>query len=236
MWRWLQRVLKGHPGPGLRWDRRLVFFASLGVVMGTVFDALHVWTGTAYYENTFVLPLFHVAWYVPLEFTAAGIVVGMARPELDEEFQRERSALSLRSVLLGLGCFAFAWGGSGAFTPFCWDNTGAPQCTSHPNAVILVLLGAFAAATWLAFDRTLEGVLVALFTAGIGVGVEASLVKLTDTYRYTHPDFLGVPMWLPPLYLIACGAIGNLGRFLKYPTVRRPEPSPDPSAPISDTA
>lgn len=236
MRRWIHRVLKGLPGPGLRWDRRVVFFASLGVLMGTVFDAFHVWTGTAWYANTLVLPFFRVAWYVPLEFTAAGIVVGMARPELDEELQRERSGLSLRSVLLGLGCFAFAWGGSGAATPLCWDAAGVARCTSHPNAVILALLAVFAAGTWLAFDRTLEGVLVALFTAGIGVGVEASLVKLTDTYRYTHPDFWGVPMWLPPLYLIACGAIGNLGRFLKYPTVRRPEPAPDRSAPLSDTA
>lgn len=216
--RWLRRVRDGEPGRGLRYDRRALFFALLGLVMGTLFDTLHVWTGTAGYCHTLILPFLRVAWYVPIEFTVAGMLVGLARPEIDEEFQRKVSGLSAKSVLLGLGSFAFVWGVSGAFTPLCWDDTGAPRCTSNPNAVLVGLLVVAAGATWLVFDRTVEGVVMALVMGSIGVLVEAGIVKLTGTYHYTHPDFWGVPMWLPFIYTIAGGSIGNLGRFLKSPT------------------
>ncbi|MEI2638388.1 MAG: hypothetical protein V9F03_05255 [Microthrixaceae bacterium] len=231
-----------NPGPGLRWDRRLVFFALLGVVMGTVFDALHVWTGTAYYENTFVLPLFHVAWYVPLEFTCGG----HRRRDGAAGARRGVSARAalpcrLRSVLLGLGCFAFAWGGSGALTPLLLGRGQALRgaLRTRTRCILGILLGSFAgghvarpsiAPSQGVLDGPLHG-------RSIGVGVEARLVKLTDTYRYTHPDFLGRP------HVVADRSTSSLAERLatsaassKSPTVRRPEPSPDPSAPISDTA
>ena len=216
--RWLGRVRRKEPGLGLRYDQRALFFAVLGLVMGTTFDALHVCTGTAGYEHTALIPFLEVAWYVPLEFTCAGLLVGLARPEIDEEMQRKLSALSAKSVLLGLVSFAIAWGASGALTPLCWDGDGVPRCTSNPNMVLLGMLLVFAGVTWVIFDRTWQGVVMAILMGSVGVIVESGIVNLTGTYHYAHPDSLGVPMWLPTLYIMAGGALGNLGRFLKSPT------------------
>ncbi len=78
-------------------------------------------------------------------------------------------------------------------------------------------------AFWYWLDRTTEGIVVALFTGGMGVGIELALIHLSKTYGYTHGDLFGVPSWLPGLYFIAAGSIGNFGRFLKQPTGQIPK-------------
>ncbi|MFO0590120.1 MAG: hypothetical protein U0441_21440 [Polyangiaceae bacterium] len=228
--RWLQAVWAQKPTEGLRWDRRLLFWALYGVVMGTVFDSIHVHTRTAYYGHTPLIPVFDVAWYVPIEFTCAGVLIGMLRPEVDEEFKREMSRLSGKSVLFGLGCFWFAWGFTALCTPFCWGPGGAvlpsAPCTSHPNHMLFFVLSVIAVGTWWAYDKTLESILLASGITAIGVGLEMYLVNWPlpggrhPTYHYAHADFWGVPCWLPLIYVIAAGSLGNLARFLKYPDVR----------------
>lgn len=199
-------MLRKKPTRGLRADRRLLFFAALGAIVGTCLDALHVWNKTAGYENVWTFPVLDVAWYVPLEFTAAGIIVGMLRPELDEELQRKRSDLPTAQVISGLVCLVVAWAGSGVLTRARIDNT------LIAGALTTVAVGA-----WALLDKTWQGAVAALITAAIGVGVESGLVLWTGTYHYTVPDLFGaVPVWLPALYLIACVAVGNLGRFMKY--------------------
>lgn len=228
--RWLRAVWAQEPTEGLRWDRRLLFWAIYGGTMGTVFDSIHVHTRTAGYGNTPLIPYLDVAWYVPIKFTVASVLIGMLRPELDEEFKREVSRLSGKSVLFGLACFWFAWGFTGLFTPYCWTGGGVgsavPQCTAHPNYVLFFVLGVIAVGTWWAYDKTLESIGVASTIAAIGVGVEVYLVNFRlpwgelPTYHYAHADFWGVPCWLPLIYVIAAGSLGNLARFLKYPDVR----------------
>jgi len=199
-------MLRKKPTDGLRADRRILFFALLGAVMGTCLDALHVLNETALYENVWKIPVLEVAWYVPLEFTAAGVVVGMLRPELDEELRRKRSDLAAVLVLAGFVWLVVAWAGSGLLTRAKVDN-----------ALIASLLSVIAVGTWAIFDKSWQGVVSAAITAAIGVGVEAALVSWSRTYRYTVPDLFGVvPVWLPPLYMIASVAVGNLGRFMKY--------------------
>jgi hypothetical protein len=181
-----------------------VFFAALGAVMGTLLDALHVWNVTARYDGVWRFPYLNVAWYVPFEFTVAGVIVGMLRPELDEEWHRKRDDLPRLKVAFGLGCFVVAWAGSGLLS-----RVGAA------NALIALGFGATALGVWALTDRTWQGALAGVITAVLGVGVEASLVW-QGTYFYTTPSLWGVPVWLPSLYLTACIAIGNLGRFMKY--------------------
>lgn len=194
------------PRGGLRADRRLLFFALLGAVMGTALDALHVANETAGYEHVWLFPVLNVAWYVPLEFTVAGMVVGMLRPELDEELQRKRSDLPIAHSLWGLVCLVIAWAGSGLLTRARVENT-----------LIAGGLAVIAVGAWALLDKTWQGAVAAFITAAIGVGVETGLVLWTGTYHYTVPDLFGaVPVWLPALYLTACIAVGNLGRFMKY--------------------
>jgi hypothetical protein len=201
---WLLAVLLRKPVHGLRLKHRALIFGVLGLIVGTLLDAYHVYNGTAEYMNTVKIPVLDVAWYVPLVFAAGGLAVGLLRPELDEELQRKRSDLALRVVLLGLGSLVIAWAGSGLLT-----REGVP------NSEITLVLTMMAIATWAFFDRTYQGVMAALITAAAGVGVEAMIVR-TGTYRYIQADFIGVPAWLPSLYLTACVAGGNAGRFLKY--------------------
>jgi len=213
--KWARGLRHGKAAAGLGTGWRLAFFAVLGGVMGTLLDSLHVLNNTAYYQNVWKFPLLDVAWYVPAEFATAGVIVGLVRPWFDVELRRRRSELPPAIVVLGMACLTVAWFASGWLTKECWSH-GAAQCTSDPNALIATLLTFIGGGMWLIFDRTWQGALAALLTAGAGVTVELSLVALTGTYHYRQFDFWGVPKWLPPLYVVACVAVGNLGRFMKY--------------------
>lgn len=197
-------MLRRKPVYGLATHWRLLFFAVLGATMGTLLDALHVYNGAAGYSGVRMLPVLNVAWYVPFEFATAGVVVGMLRPELDEELRRKRSDLPGWKVLLGMLILAAVWAASGLL--------GRAGLSNEATTAILLPISIL---TWWLFDRTPQGTVAALLTALVGILVESALVH-TETYHYTRPDFLGVPMWLPNLYLTACIAVGNLGRFLKY--------------------
>jgi hypothetical protein len=201
---WLLAMVQYKPTHGLATHWRLIFFAILGTVMGTLLDALNVATGTAGYRGVALVPYLGVAWYVPPEFGVAGMVVGMLRPELDEELSRPRSYLPGWKVFAGMVWFAALWASTGLLTSGGLSNF---------TMTLLLLPAGFLG--WLLFDRTWQGLTTALLTAAVGVGVESALTR-TGTYYYTRPDFLGVPMWLPAVYVTACGAVGNLGRYMKY--------------------
>lgn len=223
---WLRRVRSGQPGPGLSCWTRLVFFLFLGLVMGTGFDAFHVFTKTASYCNIPKIPGLDVAIYVPFEFMAAGALVGMVRPVWDSRFGGPKSRLSVWAAIGGLLFLSAAWAGSGAISRICWVGANVPDppvCTGDPNNFFFIVLLSAGGAFWYWLDRTTEGIVVAFFTGGMGVGIELALIHLSKTYGYTHGDLFGVPSWLPGLYFIAAGSIGNFGRFLKQPTGQIPK-------------
>lgn len=173
--------------------------------MGTLLDWLHVRNGAASYSGTPLVPFLHVAWYVPIEFMGAGAFVGFVRPELDEELQRQASEISLWTTLYGLATLTFAWWASGAL--HSWKV---------PSAAIASILTLVGVGTWAIFDLTRQGAIGAAIAAAAGVIAESLIVK-TGTYRYTAPDVLDlVPQWLPSLYVVACVAVGNMGRYMKY--------------------
>ncbi|MEZ4312398.1 MAG: hypothetical protein R3F14_30580 [Polyangiaceae bacterium] len=177
--------------------------------MGTLLDALHVFNGVAYYSNWRLIPVLKVATYVPGEFALAGVVVGMLRPELDEELDRPGSRIGLGRVIAGMLALVVVWGGSGVLMRL-----------GLSNAAICGILTPLAGLIWFALDPTRQAAVAAILTAVIGVIVESILV-VTGTYDYTRPDLFGlVPVWLPSLYLTACIAIGNLGWYLKYSWVK----------------
>ncbi|MBK8255395.1 MAG: hypothetical protein IPK82_22390 [Polyangiaceae bacterium] len=205
LWTWLSAAIRRKPSGGLPLTIRAPFFALLGATMGTLLDSLHVLNGVAGYKNTTLIPIIKVAWWVPLEFATAGMVVGLLRPEFDEEFNRKRSDLPGWVVLAGMVSLVVVWGGSGLLSKAGLSNWAIAGILT-PTAVVI----------WSLFDRTYPGAIAAVITAVIGVVVESGLVY-SETYFYTKPDiFSAVPVWLPSLYLTACVAVGNLGRYLKY--------------------
>ena len=54
---------------------------------------------------------------------------------------------------------------------------------------------------------------LALATAAVGVGVEATLAS-RGVFSYVAPDAGRVASWLPWLYVAASVAVGNLARYL----------------------
>ncbi len=80
------------------------------------------------------------------------------------------------------------------------------------NGVIALVLAAGAALLLWAFDRTWQGVVLAVGTGLGGVVVEATLVRV-GLFHHTRPDVLGLPVWLPFVYFGGSVAIGNLARY-----------------------
>ena len=156
-------------------------------------DHLHVTHGVLSYSHPV---LWNQAWWVPLLFmvaTAAALV----------------SARGLRRAFGGrpfgthpMIADALGFGTAYAFTAYAH---------TLPDVVLWVLVLA-----WLA--RVLGGVpawlvVYSLGAALAGPAVEAGVSRL-GVFHYTHPDFLGVPKWLPALYLHVGFLAANLEQRL----------------------
>lgn len=117
-----------------------------------------------------------------LFLVCAAIGMAIAGPRL-----RERPAIGLAATLVGVLVFvAFYWG-SGRFA-------------DHPLAFALACVGVWQAEVALS-QRRAELIAFSLVLAIAGTLVEG-LVSSTGCFAYVKPDFLGVPMWLPGLYLV----------------------------------
>lgn len=90
---------------------------------------------------------------------------------------------------------------------------GLPACDS--------ILAACAMLTYLVFDRTAMGLVVAVVAALLGPLVEITLSSGFHLFYYTRPDAMGVPSWLCWLYVAAAAAVGSLGRQLWGEAPRR---------------
>jgi len=171
----------------------------LGVTLGTALDAIHLFTGTTAYTTPF---FFGLAWWVPIEFGAAGIAVGLGRVSLERTLGAESRPPPAPRLWLGLAFFVASYAASGLL--------------SSRAALDALVLAAIFAAAWLACDRTRAGLLAAALTAAIGFAVEVALVR-AGVFRYRVPGVLGVATWLPLLYGAAAVGIGNIGKHWALP-------------------
>ena len=162
-----------------------------GCIAGTLLDALHVAVGVAYYTHPFFMGQ---AWWVPLIFGAATLLIGVSHFKLHPMPESPPTAF--------LGSFVFF--------VLSYFVTATLPILSQINAFILFV---FYLISWGLFDRTLVSIVLALITAIIGCTVESSLGWIGQ-YHYTTPDFFRVPFWLPALYLNASATGGFLGRLL----------------------
>src|SRR5262245_7944320 len=184
--------------------RRVLVLAAIGATVGTGLDLVHVLTRTTAY----VYPAFWgLAWWVPFNFAAAALAIGLTHPPLDDFLGR--SAPRPRNgaaIVAGIVALAAIWALSGLLK-------------ASPVTVGLVLAPASLAVWWL-LDGTGSGLLLAAATAAAGVGVEVGLVR-GGQFLYVHPDMAGVASWLPWLYVAASVSVGNLSRWLAAPGIAR---------------
>jgi hypothetical protein len=168
--------------------RRWLLAATGGGILCVVGDHLHVSQGVLFYPRA---AFWDQAWWVfPLFFGATLVVVGGVRlihPSPRTPGSTENPEHPARVALGDLVAFFTAY----AFTAYAH---------SLPDVVLWVLVG-----LWLA--RVIHGmaprhVLFCLLVALGGTLWEAMFSGL-GAFTYRHPDFLGVPRWLPALYLHA---------------------------------
>lgn len=197
---------------------RALWWAVLGVVVAVPLDALHVWSGVISYGERIAGPLDWMA--VPL-FGAAGVMVGLGHRHLAvplavplaRPWTRARRAGALPPT-----SSAAAWAGSGAFVLAYGSSSFI-----HPAPVVALLLYV---ALWLVTVVRVDArarpalVLFSLGAALVGPAVEASL-SATGSFSYPDADLLGVPMWLPGIYLNVGAAVHLVDRRLLARRARR---------------
>jgi len=156
------------------------FVFLLGAVAGTLLDQIHVRSGVLWYAHPV---LFGQAFWVPLVFGAGGLVLVNSHAVF--------VALAGGGVPGPLAAQALLFVGAYLMTGVAADQ---------PLLVLGVLVTAWAMRVAVAPSREL--VLAGIAFAVGGPLFEAAL-SATGGFSYDRPDLLGVPCWLPALYLHA---------------------------------
>jgi hypothetical protein len=167
----------------------------LGAILGTGLDAFHAYSSIERYAMPV---LFGVAWWVPLLFGTAALTIGYSHPIVDPLLQHSRPPPRLLISLGELTWLVLAY---------------LVSATVLDSPAKLGLLFVLYLNFWLLAGHTWQNFLLSIVTAITGTLVEMLLVA-AGAFRYLHPDFIGVPFWLPCIYFIASLAVGDLGRSL----------------------
>lgn len=179
-----------------------ILLLTIGAVLGPLLDSFHVFYGvSAYPYATGPIPM--AGWVIP-EFGLAAVLVGWSHLWADRMLRRDQRVLLSRSkTAVGLIGFSALY----ILSALLYPNGGL--------TAFVLILGVLT--LWWAFDRTPQGILLAVITAVAGTSVESTLSH-TGHFLYTSPDIAGVPYWLPLLYMGASIGVGNLARALtKHP-------------------
>lgn len=180
-----------------------LILAGTGALLGTALDAIHTNFGATSYTS----PIFaKAAVWVPLLFAFA-YAAAIVRPLLDRA-----SRPAAWQAILGVSLFIAAYWLSVAGIP--WEARAA-------------LIGGIFAISWYVCDRTRDGVIVALIGAVAGPAVEVILVG-AGTFVHHETLALGIPGWLPFLYLTAGPGLGTLAQWL---VTRDEAPGAQPGSP-----
>jgi|EP00908_Phaeocystis_cordata_P014326 hypothetical protein len=157
--------------------------------------------------------LLETCWWVPVAFGGAGVVLGAAHPFFDREWGgAPRPPPGWPLVLFSISCFVACYDLSGALAQAAAEESGGAE---HLVSLDLPLF-ACACATFLAFERSRGGLLMMALLGSIGPAVEIGLINQLHLYAYTHPDFLGIPSWIPWVYAAGGPANGALGRQILH--------------------
>jgi hypothetical protein len=164
---------------------RFVTAFVLGAIVGTLGDRVHTFKGVLGYPHAFA---FGEAAWVPLLMGGAGIAMVSGYGLVHRVVGSNDERASMANVLSAFVWFAAAYAASGFFH-------------QYPIALTLAFVAAFVARA-LREPVSRAAWVYALVTALVGTLFEAGL-SATGAFRYYTPDVIGVPMWLPGLYLHA---------------------------------
>jgi hypothetical protein len=183
---------------------RLLILFAFGATGGVLLDAMHTFSNTTEYTPPFVL---RTAWWVPLLFTCA---YGFGGLLYDDGWKRLRGPSALapaRDVAIAMVVFAALYAASG-YAPI-----------GNGSKTLLLLVGAIA--LWLYTDRTWQGIILTCVAGFFGPLAEV-LLSRAGVFRHQQPNFLGIPFWLPALYLSTGPSFGQLARRVLNPETPRP--------------
>jgi hypothetical protein len=167
----------------------MLWLALLGALVATFGDFMHVQTGTLHYPH----PVFMgQAWWPFFAFTGAFLWMALVYRLLDRRlpasFARVRSTSpgGNRELIESLTYFLFVYLLSG-----------------FGSAAPLTLAIVFYATWLLRFAAAKERAFLAVVAAALAVGGTLSEAAMSwgGLVTYVRSDFLGVPAWLPGLYL-----------------------------------
>jgi len=179
----------------------ILWLFLLGATVGTGLDAFHVYSDVERYPAPVI---FGVAWWVPLLFGAAAVIIGYSHPLVDPLLHHRQRP---HRLLLSIG-------------ELTWLVLAYLVGASILDSIAKVgLLAVIYLNFWLLAGRSWQNLLLALVTAITGTLIEMVLVA-AGAFSYIHPDMLGVPYWLPWIYACASLAVGDFGRTLIIPQTR----------------
>jgi len=166
----------------------------IGAVMLTVFDMFHTHSGTIEYPHELVLKM---AWWTPLLFGSSLAFGGLVYASGYRAMRGDPNVPSNAALAAALVIYAGLYCASG-YLP-----------ASNEGKLAMLLVG-FAGLWWL-LDRSWQGMVMAVVTAIGGCSTEFVLTRW-GAFRHLQPDVVGLPVWLPGLYLVSGTVLGQLSR------------------------
>jgi hypothetical protein len=186
----------------MKWKGAVLLWLFLvGATIGSGLDAFHVHSGVERYPTPAFLG---IAWWVPLLFGAAAVAIGYSHPLIDSLLGHLRRPRRLLISMAELSWLLLAY------------LVSASSLLSVEKAGLLCVIYLN---FWLLAGRSWQNLLLSIVTAITGTLIEMLLVT-AGAFSYVHPDFIGVPYWLPCMYACASLALGDLGRSLIGSTAR----------------
>lgn len=181
--------------------------------------------------------VFETAWWVPLLFGGAGVVIGLGHTLGDTlrlragakdeavvndapplaEFVEKCPGVPASTwepaplvVCAAVAAFALQYSCSGYLA-----TTVDPAFPDMPRWGVDVVLATWGLSVWGTFDRTKQGFAMAVLTALAGPAAEIVLINVLGLYHYENPDWAGIPTWIPWVYFCGATAVGLLSRAVR---------------------
>jgi hypothetical protein len=183
--------------------KRAVPLFVLGAVVGTLGDRIHTYWDVLSYPHPV---LFEEAWWVPLLFGVAGIVLVGTQRNI-RRWCGEPAAVaspSARRTATRELATTFAWF-AGAYL-----STGLFK--AYPVALTAALVASFVARALARTQAHPRSLWWGALAVGVGGPLFEAALSATGAFAYARPHLWGVPMWLAALYLHAALFVRALER------------------------
>eukprot|EP00004_Rigifila_ramosa_P014914 TRINITY_DN3432_c0_g2_i7.p7 TRINITY_DN3432_c0_g2~~TRINITY_DN3432_c0_g2_i7.p7 ORF type:complete len:213 (-),score=70.46 TRINITY_DN3432_c0_g2_i7:161-799(-) len=159
-----------------------VVFFVVGGLLGAALDEVHAYCDILFYRPADIVFL-RMAWWVPPEFGAGGLLVYLLQPRVDR-LVGIRPAQSKADAAMAVAVFVVLYALSGILPFF---GTG--------DALLSLTLAGIFVTQWFVLDGRLALLVPALVLGCGGVLFENTLVAL-GLFAYVAPDLLGVRHWI----------------------------------------